>query len=178
MVGEYRGGVGSLRSKFTHWIWYLEPDDIRGRIGCNVLPRKENSVESVRILDGILCGDAISMTDFSAKFEKLLTDISDIKISASESRAETKVLSTRLNGTVEKMNSHLDETETREQALHRLWVTIIVQIVSFAFFLGGIIWMVYFDNNKITELIRCQESFIKHMVKTEVQIDELRKRLP
>ena len=118
------------------------------------------------------------MTDFSQKFEKLLTDISDIKISASESRAETKVLSTRLNGTVEKMNSHLDETETREQALHRLWITIIVQIVSFAFFLGGIIWMVYYDNTKITELIKCQDSFIRHMIRSEVEIEELRKRLP
>ena len=171
----------SLRTRnhfLTHRVWYVEPCDIRGRDAVHEYSLEEGQLESVRILDGVICGDAISMTDFSQKFEKLLTDISDIKISASESRAETKVLSTRLNGTVEKMNSHLDETETREQALHRLWITIIVQIVSFAFFLGGIIWMVYYDNTKITELIKCQDSFIRHMIRSEVEIEELRKRLP
>jgi len=109
------------------------------------------------------------MNGFHTKFDKLLADIAEIKIDAAEGKAETRILSARLNGTVDNMNRHLDETEDRKKALNTLWVTIMVQIIGFAFMSGGLIWMVNNDNHRIKIIEQACGFFKDHVVKDEAR---------
>lgn len=153
----------------THKIFYLEPYELCGSYALYDHARPEGSVESVRIIDGLICGDATSMTDFSEKFEQLLRDINQIKVDSSDAKAETKVLATRLNGTVQNMDRHLMEAEQRQQMLNNLWRVLLLQIILIVFATGGIVWMVRNDNERIDMLSASCTRFMEHII-----IDETR----
>lgn len=174
MVYKPFHGNGTRSDNLTHQVWFVEYSDIHGRDAVYDTAESKVAVETLRVSDGLICGDAIAMTEFSTKFEKLLNDIVQIKVDAGEAKSETKVLSARLNGTVERMNIHLDEASKRQHMLDKLWVTIVVQIITFAFFLGGVIWLVIHDSEQLKKLQDCQQRVMQHIIVDEARWDVFR----